>query len=354
MISVFDHPWNGGLFGDDEVAEIWSPETQLGHFRSFEIALARAFDFVGQVPAGAGEAAAKSILSTEIDLDALRSRTGIDGLPVPEFVRQLRAGAGETAEAVHTGATSQDVLDTALALTLRDMTELLLRRLGKLSEALEHLKERYGTNGLMARTRMQAALPTTVGDRIDAWRRPLVSHREALETLRPKVERLQLGGAIGTAHAFGGAADAIRRKMATDLRLYTAPVWHTDRTAVGEYAGQLSAITGSMGKLGQDIALMAQQGVDEISISGGGGSSAMPHKSNPVLAELLVTLARFNATLLSGMHHALIHEQERSGAAWMLEWMILPQMAITAGRALSAGKALIGRIERIGQLEQSR
>ena len=99
---------------------------------------------------------------------------------------------------------------------------------------------------------------------------------------------------------------------------------------------------------------MAQQGVDEISISGGGGSSAMPHKSNPVLAELLVTLARFNATLLSGTHHALIHEQERSGAAWMLEWMILPQMAITAGRALSAGKALIGRIERIGQLEQSR
>ncbi len=129
MISVFDHPWNGGLFGDDEIAEIWSPETQLGHLRSFEAALARALGAVGQVPAGAGEAAAKCIMSTEIDLDALRSKTGIDGLPVPEFVRQLRASAGETAEAVHAGATSQDVLDTALALTLRDMTVLLLTRL---------------------------------------------------------------------------------------------------------------------------------------------------------------------------------------------------------------------------------
>ena len=354
MISVFDHPWNGGLFGDDEIAEIWSPETQLGHLRSFEAALARALGAVGQVPAGAGEAAAKCIMSTEIDLDALRSKTGIDGLPVPEFVRQLRASAGETAEAVHAGATSQDVLDTALALTLRDMTVLLLPRLDTLADALEHLKKVHGTTGLMARTRMQAALPTTVGDRTDAWRRPLVSHREAFETLRPKVERLQLGGAIGTDHAFGGAADAIRSKMATDLHLLNAPVWHTDRTGISDYAGQLSAVTGSIGKLGQDIALMAQQGVDEISISGGGGSSAMPHKSNPVLAELLVTLARFNATLLSGMHQALIHEQERSGAAWMLEWMILPQMAIATGRALSAGEELIGRVERIGQPQHSR
>ena len=351
MISVFDHPWNGGLFGDDAVAAIWSPKTQLAHFRSFEAALSHALDAVGDVPAGSGDAAADAILSAGLDITALRSGTSIDGLPVPELVRQLRAAAGEDSAAVHTGATSQDVLDTALALTLRDMTELLRARLFTLSDALKHLKDAHGANGLMARTRMQTALSITVGDRIDAWRYPLVTHHDALESIRPQVERLQLGGAVGTGHAFGANADAIRCKMAAELCLHTAPVWHTDRVRISDYAGHLSAITGSLGKLGQDIALMAQQGVDEISIAGGGGSSAMPHKSNPVLAELLITLARFNATLVSGMHHALVHEQERSGAAWMLEWMILPQMAMTTGRALSAGAVLLERVERIGRPE---
>jgi len=88
--------------------------------------------------------------------------------------------------------------------------------------------------------------------------------------------------------------------------------------------------------------------VDAIALSGGGGSSAMPHKSNPVLAELLITLARFNATQLSAMHHSLVHEQERSGAAWMLEWMVLPQMAMATGSATLAAKDLCKKIRQIG------
>ena len=87
---------------------------------------------------------------------------------------------------------------------------------------------------------------------------------------------------------------------------------------------------------------------NEIGLAGGGGSSAMPHKANPVLAELLVTLARFNATQVAGIHHALVHEQERSGAAWMLEWMILPQMTMATGRALTAARSLCGQITQIG------
>lgn len=166
-----------------------------------------------------------------------------------------------------------------------------------------------------------------------------------------RVARLQLGGAVGTAHVFGEDRDDIARHMAKQLGLKHDPTWHTDRSAVIEFAGQISAITGSLGKIGQDIALMAQQGVDEIVISGGGGSSAMPHKSNPVLAELLVTLARFNATQVSGMHQALVHEQERSGAAWMLEWMILPQMTAATGRALSTCSTLLDQIGSMGRFD---
>lgn len=123
---------------------------------------------------------------------------------------------------------------------------------------------------------------------------------------------------------------------------------HTTRDAIADYANLLSLITGSLGKMGQDITLMAQQGIDEIAFSGGGTSSAMPHKQNPVPAELLITLARFNATQLSGMHHAMLHEQERSGAAWTLEWMILPQMAQATCRSLAVAANLCGRITRIG------
>ena len=93
---------------------------------------------------------------------------------------------------------------------------------------------------------------------------------------------------------------------------------------------------------------MSQQGIDEVELSGGGGSSAMPHKQNPVLAELLVTLARFNATQVPAMHDAMVHEQERSGAAWSLEWMILPQMAQATARSLTAGNEICQSISRIG------
>ena len=93
---------------------------------------------------------------------------------------------------------------------------------------------------------------------------------------------------------------------------------------------------------------MALQGIDESVLEAGGGSSAMPHKSNPILAELLVTLARFNATQAAGLHHSLVHEQERSGAAWMLEWMILPSMSLATGRALTAATSLINSISDIG------
>jgi 3-carboxy-cis,cis-muconate cycloisomerase len=120
------------------------------------------------------------------------------------------------------------------------------------------------------------------------------------------------------------------------------------RDGIAEAGSLMSLITGTLGKMGQDICLMAQQGIDEIRIDGGGGSSAMPHKQNPVLAELLVTLARFNAVQVSGLHQAMIHEQERSGAAWTLEWMILPQMVQATGRALAVASALTTQIVDIG------
>ncbi len=347
---IFEHPWQKALIGDAEVIAHWSAKAQLNHYRAFEAALVNAFAASGRVSQDQAQRAEKTVAQATIDIPSLARATARDGLPIPEFVRQLRAAAGPDAEAIHTGATSQDVLDTALALTLRDVTDVLVSRLQAVDKSLEQLVTDQGENRLMGRTRMQAGLPITVAHRVQSWKQPLGDHIAALMDLRPRTERLQLGGPVGTRDGFGTDGTLIAAQMAKTLGLAAGPVWHTDRTAVVEYANRLSLVSGSLGKSGQDITLMAQQGIDEIVLRGGGGSSAMPHKSNPVRAELLVTLARFNATQLAGMHHALVHEQERSGGAWMLEWMILPQMAVATARSLSAAQELISSIESIGQM----
>ena len=349
MSDVFTHPWLGSLFGDPEIQALWSPEAQLAHYTAFEVALAHAQEAAGRVPPGHGAAAAASLEASTIDPASLAGDVARDGLPIPALVRRWRAADPDHKDAIHTGATSQDVMDTALALTLRAVSDLLARRLGALDTTLGDLDARFGNRPLMGRTRMQAALPIRVADRLAGWRAPVAAQANRLGSARAGVERVQLGGAVGTRHGFGETGQAIAEAMAARLGL-SAPdhAWHNDRGGVVHYAACLAGIAGTLGKMGQDIALMAQQGLDEIRIAGGGGSSAMPHKSNPVLAELLVTLARLNAGSLSGMQHALIHEQERSGAAWMLEWALLPQMTLATGRAVTAAQALADRIEDMG------
>ncbi|MFC3167583.1 3-carboxy-cis,cis-muconate cycloisomerase [Paracoccus fontiphilus] len=350
MSDVFDHPWLGGLFADPDMAALWSPDAQLAGMRAFEAAFSRALGRAGL--AQAAEAAARAIEGMGFDMADLRAGTGQDGVVVPRLVRQMKAAAGDAAEAVHKGATSQDVIDTATAMAMRDTLALVDARLGTLAGALEELTARFGARPLMGRTRMQAATPISVADRIAPWLLPLADHRARIAEARPRIARLQLGGASGDRADLGDKAAAVAADVAGVLGLESPPrAWHPMRDGVAEFAGILSLITGTLGKMGQDVALMAQQGIGEIELSGGGTSSAMAHKQNPVLAELLVTLARFNAGQLALIHQALVHEQERSGAAWALEWMVLPQMAQAAGRALTVAITLAGQVRRIGTPE---
>ena len=345
---TFDDPLLSPFFGDAAVAALWSPAAQIGHMIAFERALVAARHDSGQLAAADAAAADAHLAACRPDMARLAAGVAADGLVVPSFARMIREGAPQP-DAIHTGTTSQDVLDTALALTLDRLTGLFTERLDALGAAFGALDKAHGANRLMGRTRMQAALPVEAGHRIRAWAAPLVQHRARLLAIRPQVARVQLGGAVGNRRPFGAEAGAIADGMADRLGLARAPAaWHTDRSAVAEFAGLLSALSGSLGKFGADVALMAQMGADEIRLAGGGASSAMPHKQNPVLAELLVTLARYNGAQVSAMHAALIHEQERSGAAWMLEWLTLPPMTVATGRALTAAAELAGSVLSVG------
>lgn len=352
MVSSFEHPVLGGLFDDPEASVVWSSQGQVEYFLAFEAAYSLALGQSGIIDESLAAKAAAFLADFKPDTAALRAGTARDGVPVPDLVQQLKTTAPELSQAIHIGATSQDVIDTALSLTIRDMNDLLDKRLEALSSALLQLNERFGANPLMGRTRMQAALMTSASTRITSWQIAVGENKDRLNNIRSHVEKVQLGGAVGDNQKLDGKFSAMAKVIAKQTGL-NEPTnsWHTTRGNLAEYASLLSLITGATGKIGQDVCLMAQQGIDEITMSGGGGSSAMPHKQNPVLAELLVTLARFNATQLPGMHHSLLHEQERSGSAWALEWMILPQMAIAAARALAACTNMCSQISQIGSAE---
>ncbi|EJC85226.1 adenylosuccinate lyase [Rhizobium leguminosarum bv. trifolii WSM2297] len=343
--SPFDHPFLSGLLGDDEIAPYFSVEADLRAMLSFEAALAKAEAAHGLIPTEAARAIAAACTSFSPDLPSLRSATARDGVVVPGLIKQLRTAVGEeAAKSLHLGATSQDVIDTSLMIRLKAITFLFAGRLSAIVAGLDGLERQFSGNRLMGYTRMQAAVSITVSDRLVAWRAPLITYRDRLTEQNFPI---QFGGAAGTLDKLRAQGSVIRASLAQELGLTDAPQWQSQRLPIADITGLFSLISGSLGKFGQDIALLAQAG-PEIEIAGGGTSSAMAHKQNPVAAEVLVSLARFNATALSGIHQSLVHEQERSGAAWTLEWLLLPQMTIATATSLRWAGELVGNIKRLG------
>jgi 3-carboxy-cis,cis-muconate cycloisomerase len=335
------------LFGDPELAALLSDEESLRRMLQVEGLLARAEGRLGVIPPEAGEAIAAAALSptaaSRIDLEKLRAGVERDGFPVIELVRQLRQWVGEPhGDAVHTGATTQDILDTALVLQLRAALEVIERRLESLISALAHLADRHRHTLMAGRTHSQQAVPVTFGLKAAGWLAPLLRDRDRLRELKLRLLVVQLGGAAGTLAALGERGLEVQQALSAELGLAVPPMpWHTQRDNLAELAGWLSLLTGSLAKMAQDVILLAQSEVGEVQESADadrGGSSAMPQKSNPVTSELIVALARANAAQLAAMHQAMIQEHERGTHGWQLEWLTLPQMlGSTAAAVRHAG-----------------
>ncbi|HUV32222.1 MAG TPA: 3-carboxy-cis,cis-muconate cycloisomerase [Devosiaceae bacterium] len=337
--------WLGALLGDADAARIFSVEAELTDMLAFESALAVADAEAGLIPAEAGAAIAAACDAFAPDHAALAAGTARDGVVVPELVRQLRVAVGEPHAAhVHHGATSQDVVDTALALRVREIVALFGTRLGAVLDAGRALAARDGGKTVMGITRLQPALPIRAAHRIANWTAPVERARQTLPELAARLSVIQLGGPLGDRATFGGRGGEVAARIAQLLGLGDpGAAWHTDRSRVAELGGWAARLTGGLGKIGADVALGALTGA--VRLQTGGGSSAMPHKTNPVGAEVLVTLAAFNAAQVSALHTALVHENERSGAAWTLEWMVLPPMLTATLAALRHAEAVLGGIE---------
>lgn len=335
----------GDLLRDREVEAGFADEAMLRHFIAFEQAWTQALVACGIVDRAAGDRAHHALADLSPDFEALGRAVVRDGLPVPELVKQVRSGLDEeAAKAVHSGATSQDVIDTSLVLTMTALLQSFEIRLNGILARMDALRDQDGGKMLMARTRMQAALPISVSDRINDWSAPLIVLRDELHRLIDRISVLQAGGPVG----LGAHHPEFRDRVGKALGLRADVVWQTDRQSFADIGHWLTKVAGALGKFGQDIALMAQQGVDEVRIEGAGGSSAMPHKQNPVRSEVLVAIARVMAGHQGTLALALVHEQERSGTSMAIEWMMLPTMFETTGAALNLGRDLADQIQSLG------
>jgi 3-carboxy-cis,cis-muconate cycloisomerase len=342
---IAPRPLLAALTGDQEIEALLADAAQVVAMVKFELALAQAEAEVGLISADAAAAVASALVDFEPDWDDLAVGMARDGVVVPALLGQMRRRvAAPHADALHKGATSQDAIDTALVLQLAAVIAILVARLTVLLDTLDGLADRHGTQVLMAYTRMQQALPYTVGAKLATWSAPLRRHLSALQAMRRSLLVIQLGGPIGDRSSFGGQGEAVARSLARQLDLGLAEPWQSARDPLIGFAGLLTLLTGTLGKIGADVALLGQNEIAAITLSGGGGSSSMAHKSNPVNAEVLVALARYNAGLVGVLQQAMVHENERSGAAWTLEWLVLPPIVISAGASLRLGKQLLEQL----------
>lgn len=328
------------LFSDPHVAAIFSDERFIAEMLRVEVALAKVQAALGVIPAHTAEAVAQGASALQVDM--ARLQTGIDkgGVPTIDLIQQLREQVGgEAAAYVHWGATTQDIMDTALVLQIGAALEPIETQLRSLIRGLARLADAHRSTIMAGRTHSQQALPITFGYKVAGWLAPLLRHVQRLDEMKPRLLAVQLGGAVGTLASLGDDGPRVQAAMAGELGL-SVPLmpWHTQRDSLAELAGWCSLVTGGLAKMAQDIILMAQSEVAELHESDDparGGSSTMPHKSNPIISETIIAAARTNASLLGGMHQALIHEHERATGGWQIEWLALPQMVILTAAALN-------------------
>ncbi len=330
------------LLGDPEIAALFTDSAELRAMLVVEGALAKVQGDLGVIPEDAATAIHAASLEVQLDPAALAEATGQNGVPVPGLVAAFREAMGTPeAQYLHWGATSQDIMDTGQVLRLRQAFGLCDDRLGLLLARLADLAETYAELPMAARTYGQAAVPTSFGAVVAGWGRPVLAAKTALPGVTAPAMCVSLGGAAGTLSAMGEAGPEVRRALAQALGLSDPGTsWHTDRTGVAGLSSWAAGLAGALGKMGEDLILMTQTGIGEVRLRQSGGSSTMPQKANPVLPSVLVAIARQVQALDGVMQGARLHRQQRDGAAWISEWMNLPQICILTGRALAIAQTL--------------
>ncbi|OMI85312.1 3-carboxy-cis,cis-muconate cycloisomerase [Streptomyces sp. M1013] len=314
-----------------------------------ETALTRAQAALGLAPPEAADAVGAAAADPDaFDARSLAERARGGGNPVIPLVTDLTRAVGEPyGPYVHRGATSQDILDTATMLVAARTLDLLLPDLARTERALARLAAEHRDTPMPGRTLTQHAVPTAFGLKAAGWRALVLDARDRITAVRDALPA-QLGGAAGTLAAFAayGATDplALPAAYARELGLREPLLpWHTLRTPVADLAGALAFTAGALGKVAADVLTLSRTEIGEVAEGSGGGSSAMPHKANPVRSTLIAAAARRAPQLAATLYGSLAAEDERPAGAWHAEWEPLRGLLrLTGGAARDAAELAEG------------
>ena len=348
-IFVGDSFAMGTLYGSDAMRAVFDDSAWFQAMLDVEAALARVQSRLGIIPADAGAKISAAARVENLDATELAASVRNVGYPVVGVVNGLSRAAGDAAAWTHWGATTQDIMDSATVLQIRAGYDLIVADLRAIIAALAAQADAHRGSVMAGRTHLQHALPITFGLKCAIWLMPLLDHLQRIEQLRPRIERLQFGGAAGTLASLGAAGPAVIAGLAAELRL-AAPLapWHVARDGMAEAVGLLGLICGSLAKIATDVILLAQTEIGELSepyVAGRGQSSTMPQKRNPIASEYILAAARQVQALVPVMQGAMAQDHERATGPWQAEMLALPQaFVLTHGAVLHARSIAEGMV----------
>jgi 3-carboxy-cis,cis-muconate cycloisomerase len=349
-VSLFDFRTYAGMFTTGEMSSIFCERETIRRMVDVERAVSRVQGNLGIIPADAAEHIAETVSADGIDLERLHRDTLDVGRPIVGLQQQL-AGQVEPAHApwVHFGITTYDIMDTARSLQVRDALSLILSQMRTCRDLLADIVRTHRDTPMIGRTNNLHAQPNTFGAKLATWLEEMLRHEERLRACRPRVEVVQMGGAVGTLASLHPHGLACREGVARELGLGTVQSnWHNARDSMTEAALCLSNLCASLARIAENINQLSGTDFGETSEAGKAGrgrSTSMPHKRNPRAAEFAEAVARLGRQRGVGMVEIMGQSHDRNGGTYICEWMILPETFLLTSGALSWMSDLLQRLE---------
>ncbi len=333
-------------FGTPQMRAVFDDRELIRKYVQVEVALAKAQARCGVIPEAAAKEIAAKCNADTLDFDLLRHETEIVGYPILPLVHQIAKQAGASGGYVHWGATTQDIMDTAVVLQVRDGLDIVQADVKALRGILGGLSKKYRDTPMAGRTHLQQALPVTFGYKCAIWLDMFDRHAERIAQARPRVLVGEFAGAAGTLASLGDKGLAVQKAMMEELGLgVPVSTWHVARDGFAEAVNLLGVITGSLGKIAYDVMIMASNEFGELYepfVKGRGASSTMPQKRNPISSELMLACAKGVRQQAGLMLDAMVQDLERATGPWHAEWIAIPESFVLAAGALNQAKFMLG------------
>ncbi|WP_165905045.1 class-II fumarase/aspartase family protein [Parashewanella curva] len=346
-VSVFDSAIYRDLFGTPEMRSIFSDENQIKNWLLYERVLASAQAKYGVIPKANARKIEQAAQFKNIDINALRAGTNKVGRPIKTLIKLVnKKGGRAVSNYLHWGSTTQDVMDTATVLEIRNALKLLDKQLADVIKLTAQLSEKYKRTVMAARTNGQQATPTSFGFRMATYMVEFYHHRQRIAELLPRVSIGQSTGAVGTLAATGPKGLKVEAEVNKQLNLNVPIIpWNASRDHFAETLAVVGLINGTLSRLATDINNWSRIEVGEVKEGEGGASSTMPQKKNPRASEFMSGLARMARVRMSGALEITDHADTRTGSPWIAEWSLIPEMFLITSESLNRAERMFSKLK---------